>query len=479
MLSENLTEIFVLGLNFATLHAAYEARSLSPVDVVSEVFARIEASGPDNVWISRVDRDEAIADARALETLPRERWSEMPLFGLPFAVKDCIDVAGVATTCACPEFGGVAERSASAVERLVQAGALYIGKTNLDQFATGLVGTRSPYGTPRNPFNPAYIPGGSSSGSAVAVSSGLVSFALGTDTGGSGRVPASYTNTVGLKPTVGSISPRGLVNACRTIDTISIYALTGSDALAVFSVAQGHEPDIAYSRPPAPAGQTKAAWTIGAPATIGVPGDAQLEFFGDADTPRLYREAIAEMERMGARIVTLDYGPFLEANRMMFFGPLVSERYVSFGEFLNANPDSGDPIVRGIIERAKSFSAAETFKMLYRLEELKRFVAPLWNEIDALLLPTVGRLYTLEDLVADPLTPAYNNGYYTNFANPLDLAAIAVPNGFARDGVPSGVSLVAPAHSEIFLASLGDAFWKRRAPHPGVALNPTTPAGVR
>jgi allophanate hydrolase/aspartyl-tRNA(Asn)/glutamyl-tRNA(Gln) amidotransferase subunit A len=447
-----------LKLDFQSLRAAYDANAVSPSEVIAEICRRIEAAGDDGVWISRVPADAALAQARKLETLTAEQREGLPLFGLTFGVKDCIDVAGQPTTCACPEFAYTAERSASSVDRLIAAGAIYIGKTNLDQFATGLVGTRSPYGVARNPFNADYIPGGSSSGSAVAVAAGLVSFALGTDTGGSGRVPGSYNNICGLKPSVGRISPRGLVNACRTIDCISVYALTGADAMDVLAVAEGYEPETAFSRKPPSPEAIKPPYEAGEAFTFGVPVDEHLEFFGDPDTSRLFEEAIAAMEALGGKARRIDYSPMLEVNPMMFFGPLVAERYASVGKFLQSNPGAGDPVVRGIIEGSQKLSAVEAFEMIYRLEEIKRQIMPLWTDIDLLMAPTVGHIWKVSDIAADPLGPNFRNGYYTNFVNPLDLAAVATPNGFARDGVPVGVTLIGKPWSEAFLASLGDSF---------------------
>ncbi|MBC8050919.1 MAG: allophanate hydrolase [Chitinophagales bacterium] len=456
----------MLSLSFDALQSAYASGAVSPEEVVSEVYERINAAGNDGVWISRAKREDAAASARTLQSLRPEERARLPLYGLPFAVKDCIDVAGTPTTCACPDFAYLPQRSASAVERLIAAGAIYIGKTNMDQFATGLVGTRSPYGVARNPFNADYIPGGSSSGSAVAVAAGLVSFALGTDTGGSGRVPASYTNTVGLKPTVGKISPRGLVNACRSIDCISIYTLTGAEALQVLSVAQGYEPETPFSRPPDQTSDASEALDR-RDFFFGVPDDKFLDFFGDTDTPVLFQQAVAAMELLGGRARRIDYAPMLEVNQMMFFGPLLAERFAAVGTFVRDNPSSCDPTVGHLIERAVDIFSVETWRMLYRLEEIKRSLVPMWHELDVLLTPTVGRLWTKADIDADPVGPNFKNGYYTNFVNPLDLCAVATPNGFARSGVPVGVCLVGQAHSEHFLCGLADRFSALRVPHAG------------
>ena len=451
-----------ISLDFASLHELYRRKEIDPVGVVEIILEKIEAADDHNIWISRLPRSELLEQAKVLSQRDADAIKLLPLYGLPFAVKDCIDVAGQPTTAACPEFAYTPERSAPSVSRLLAAGAIYVGKTNLDQFATGLVGVRSPYGVPKNPFNEDFIPGGSSSGSAVAVASGLVSFALGTDTGGSGRVPASYTNTVGLKPTVHRISSRGMTHACRSIDVVSIYALTAGDAAAVLAAAEGPDPLHAWSRHLAHSDARKPVYQPGRSFIFGVPRDDQLAFFESAASEQLYGEAITTLEALGGERVEIDYGPFLEANEMMFQGPFVAERLASVGDFLENHPDAGDPTVRKIVLDASRFSATDAFAMTYRLKELHRDVAPLWERIDVLLLPTVGRPYTIADLQADPVGPNFNNGYYTNFANPLDLAAIALPNGVHPAGVPMGITLNGPAFSEDYLVGLGTEFQKSR-----------------
>lgn len=467
------------SLDFASLRACYLQGDASPVDVANSVLQKIEKTLSHNIWISRASTEDVLARARVLEAMSPAERAGCPLYGLPFAVKDCIDVDGQPTTAGCPEFSYTPSASAASVERLLTAGAIYIGKTNLDQFATGLVGVRSPYGVPRNPFHADYIPGGSSSGSAVAVSAGLVSFALGTDTGGSGRVPASYTNIVGLKPTVHRISSRGMVHACRSLDVVSIYALTPRDAMDVLDAAGGPDPVHAWSRETPPPAQRKAAYDPASGFRFGVPRDDQLEFFGCSEGARLFGEAIDTLQGLGGERVEIDYGPFLEANEMMFQGPYVAERLASVGAFLEANPGAGDPTVRKIIEGAARFSGVDTFDMLYDIERLKHRIRPLWDEIDVMVLPTVGHPYTVADLEADPVGPNFNNGTYTNFANPLDLAALAVPNGVHSVGVPMGITLNGPAFSEDYLVGLGALFQAARVPTlgaTGIALPEETRA---
>ena len=378
----------------------------------------------------------------------------LPLYGIPFAIKDNIDAAGHPTSAACKEFAYAAKASASVVDALLQAGAILVGKTNLDQFATGLVGVRSPYGVQANSFNPAYIPGGSSSGSAVAVAAGLVSFSLGTDTAGSGRVPAAFNNIVGLKPTRGLLSTRGVVPACRSLDCVSIFGLTAGDAAAVLRVAQGFDPADPFSRCAAPPARALPRSFAG--LRLGVPREEQLQFFGNPETPQLFEDMVSRLEKMGATRVRVDFGPFLETARLLYEGPWVAERYVAIREFIERNPKALHPVTAEIIGGAKRFSANDAFAAYYRLKELQRQTAPVWDEIDVLVTPTAGTIYRVDELEAEPLRLNSNIGYYTNFMNLLDLAAIAVPAGFQRDGLPFGVTLVAPAFNDEVLCSLGD-----------------------
>ncbi|ESR24873.1 allophanate hydrolase [Lutibaculum baratangense] len=450
------------GLEFDVLRRAYAAGTLSPVDAVNMAYDRIEATREtDGVWIHLEPREGVLAKARALQELSPEARAAMPLYGLPFGVKDCVDVAGVPTTAACPEYAYVPEESNPGVERLVAAGAIFVGKTNLDQFATGLVGARTPYGIARNPFDARYLPGGSSSGAAVSVALGHVSFGLGTDTGGSGRVPASYTATVGLKPSRGLISTRGMTPACRTLDCISVYATSAADALDVLDVAAAPDPTWPYSRANFDV-PTKYRALAGDRFAFGVPRESQLEFHGDSVSEAMFEDGIRALEAMGGTRHEVDYAPFLEINDMMFMGPMVAERFAIFGEFLKRNPEAGHPITRMIILNAEEIRAHEAYRMLYRLEELRRQVATLWESFDTLLVPTVGRPFTIAELEAEPLKVNFDHGYYTNFVNPADLAAIAVPNGFGADGLPRGVTFAGPAGTDAWLAELGGRFHDRR-----------------
>ncbi|HPG88952.1 MAG TPA: allophanate hydrolase [Hyphomicrobium sp.] len=432
------------SLDFATLTEGYARGTFTPQDIVALVYDRIADMGERPVWVSLRSREDALA--RAAQA-PRG-----PLYGLPFAVKDNIDVAGLATTCACPDFASVPARSATAVERLEAAGAIVIGKTNLDQFATGLVGTRSPYGIPVSTFNSEYISGGSSSGSAVAVASGLVSFALGTDTAGSGRVPAAFNNIVGLKPTKGLISARGLVPACRTQDTISIFALTTSDAYAAFDVAAAFDADDCYARnlqqrtaPPLPVGALR----------LGVP-KMPLEFFGDADSATLYEAGIERARELGAVIVAFDFTPFQRAAQLLYQGPWVAERLAAIKDFARAKPQSIHDVVRGIIVGAERLTAVDAFEGFYSLAECIRQADAEWQTIDMMMLPTAATSYKVSDVLADPVRLNSNLGLYTNFVNLMDLSALAVPAGLRPDGLPFGITLLGRALTDHGLAAFGD-----------------------
>jgi allophanate hydrolase len=442
------------GLDISRLRAAYLAGDATPRAVIADIIARIAALGDDAIWISRRPDAELLAEAELLA----DRWADradLPLYGIPFAVKDNIDVAGLPTTAACPAFQYLPPASAPVVEKLVAAGAIVIGKTNLDQFATGLVGVRSPYGVPRNTFDPSMVPGGSSSGSAVAVAAGLVSFALGTDTAGSGRVPAAFNNLVGLKPTRGLLSNRGMVPACRSIDCISIFALTVPDAVAVLDVAQGFDEQDAYSRRQ-PAGFRAALRSAPTGFTFAVPHQAQLEFFGDVEAQTLFAEAVSRAEALGGTRVEIDFAPWIEAASLLY-GPWTAERTAAIGPLLAVEPDVLHPVTRAVIEVGLGPKAVDAFEAQYRLQELIQAIRPVWESADFLLVPTTGTAFSLADLEAEPIARNTDLGYYTNFTNLLDLAAIAVPSGFKASGFPVGVTLIGPAWHDAKLAALGHA----------------------
>lgn len=438
-------------LTIDALLSGYRSGRFTPVDVMNEVFTRSEQELSGNVWISRVPRAEVMRLAKALLN-PASR--ELPLYGIPFAIKDNIDLAGLPTTAACPAFSYVPEYSAHVVQKLIEAGGIPIGKTNLDQFATGLVGTRSPYGACENAFDPAYISGGSSSGSAVAVAKGLVSFALGTDTAGSGRVPAAFNNIVGLKPSCGRLSIGGVVPACRSLDCVSIFALTSTDAAHVLRAAEGFDVHDPYSRDFSRL-STPVLRGASAAVRVGVPRVEQLEF-RDHSYAACYANAIDRIRALGWEAIDVDIDACLEAGRLLYEGPWLAERYVALRGFLHEHAEAIHPVTRAIIARGASPSAADAFAAQYRLKELQRRSEGVWQRVDTLMLPTTGTIYTIDEVTADPIALNSSLGTYTNFVNLLDLAAVAVPAGFRPDGLPFGVTLIATRGSERALLQYAD-----------------------
>ncbi|MBL8385607.1 MAG: allophanate hydrolase [Burkholderiales bacterium] len=457
----------------AELLSRYRAGAITPLALVTQHFDA--AAAPDAAWIVPPDRERLCAEARELErrfAASGGDWSCFPLYGIPFAIKDNIDAAGMPTTAACPAFARPAHADAEVVRRLRAAGALLAGKTNLDQFATGLVGTRSPYGAVPNAFDPRYIAGGSSSGSAAAVARGQVAFALGTDTAGSGRVPAGFNNIVGLKPTRGLVSARGVVPACRSLDCVSIFALSVADARAVLQVVAGFDEADAYARRAGP------GRPIGRRPVLGVPRTP--EFFGDAEQAARFDAAVAHAQRLGATVREIDFAPLHEAAALLYQGPWVAERQAAIGDFMREHAAAMDPTVRAVIGQAAGYTAADAFRAQYRLEEIRRAVAPLWSEVEALMVPTAPTIYTIEAVNADPLTLNSRLGTYTNFVNLLDWCAVAVPASLRADGLPFGVTFIAPAWSEDGLCALAHD-WQRStglALGAGAATLPADPAAL-
>jgi len=441
-------------LNISELSRLYRQGELDPVAVLRNVVENVSADKNPGVWIYRCTQDQI--DAQLARTMERKhRGIAQPLLGIPFAGKDNIDIAAIPTTVACPAFSYVPSKSAAVVQRLCDAGAIVVGTTNLDQFAAGLVGTRSPYGICRNPFNPQYISGGSSSGSAVAVATGMVSFSLGTDTAGSGRVPAAFNNIVGLKPTRGLISCTGVVPACQSLDCVSLFTLTCEDALTLLNIAEGFDPSDPYSRnradlphvPPNPS-----------PLRFGVPQKEQLRFYDDAEAESLYCRSIESLEKHGAVAVEIDYAPFAEAAALLYSGPWLAERFMVVKELLERDPDALLPVTRSILEQGRAISASDTFGAMHRLEVLRQSARRETAKVEMLLLPTTGTIFTINQVQADPIQLNTKLGYYTNFVNLLDLCGVAVPCGFRKaGGVPLGVSLIGPAGTESLMLKVGDA----------------------
>jgi allophanate hydrolase len=403
---------------------------------IRRTYDKVRQRGERPVWIHLIPEEVSLARAEALG----EDDGTLPLFGMTFAIKDNIDLAHVPTTAGCPAFQYVPSRSAVVVERLMSAGAIPIGKTNMDQFATGLVGTRSPYGACSSVFDERYVSGGSSSGSAVAVAAGLADFALGTDTAGSGRIPASFNGVVGFKPTRGAISTSGVVPACRTLDCVSIFAADCAIASRVFEAVRE-----VSERP-------RKAWPVRG-FRFGVPDNEMLQFFGDNSAEALYRQAIQKLEGLGGKRVEFGFAPFREAAQLLYDGPWVAERLAAIRDFAAANPEALHPVTAKTILGGRKFTAVDTFEAIYRLDELVRATEDEFRRMDFMLLPTAGSAYTHEQMAGDPIALNTNLGYYTNFVNLLDLAAVAIPAGLRANGIPFGVTLIGPAWSDDALLS--------------------------
>jgi allophanate hydrolase len=434
-----------------SLAAAHRAGSLALRETVERTFERIAAAADDAIFIALRDKADMLAEAEALQ---QRRGEDLPLFGVPVAVKDNIDVAGLLTTAGCPAFAYAPEEDAAVVARLKAAGALIVGKTNLDQFATGLVGVRTPYGVPRNALRDDLIPGGSSSGSAVAVARGIVPLALGTDTAGSGRVPAGLNNIVGLKPSLGLVSTEGVVPACRSLDCVSVFALTAADAMAGLRAMAGYDSRDVFSRRLALG--TMAALPPG--LRIAIPRAADLKFLGSSAAEAAFATALAIIRRMDAQVVEIDLTPFFETAHLLYHGPWVAERTAAVGDFIASHPDAIHPITRSIISQGLEKTAVDTFNALYRLRGLTRVAGRVFETIDALMVPTMPASVTLAQLEADPIGLNTQLGTYTNFVNLLDMCGIAVPATLSKDNTPFGVTFLAPAGRDAEIASLGAAF---------------------
>ena len=431
----------------AQIVAAHHAGTMTPADTMARCYARLKAHDDPAMFITLRAEKDAVAEARAMKD------TTLPLYGVPVAVKDNIDVAGLPTTAACPAFAYTPQHDASVVARLRAAGAIVIGKTNLDQFATGLVGVRSPYGVPRNAFNKDLVPGGSSAGSAVAVASGIVPLALGTDTAGSGRVPAGLNNIVGLKPSLGLVSTHGVVPACRTLDCVSVFALTVDDAWTALTAMAGADDKDPYSR----ARALHNPGPMHAHMKLGVPREGQRQFFGDRAFEAAYGAALQRLTAIGCDVVEIDIEPFYETARLLYEGPWVAERAIAVGDLLQSNPQALHPVTREIIAGGSKPTAIDAFKAFYKLEELRRVSEATFRAIDALALPTAPSAYTVDQVLADPIQLNSRLGTYTNFVNLLDLCGLALPAAI-HDRVPFGITLLAPGGEDARLTEIGRVF---------------------
>jgi len=444
----------IKNLTIRQLHQHYHNSDFTPQQLCHTLLQQARELEDYNTWIYLLNEDELQAYLDRLQGLPIDK---LPLYGIPFAVKDNIDLAGIPTTAACEEFSYIAEQSAFVVDQLIAAGAIPLGKTNLDQFATGLVGTRSPYGETRNAFNRDYISGGSSSGSAVSVAQGLVSFSLGTDTAGSGRVPAAFNNILGMKPSRGLLSTHGVVPACRTLDCVAIFASTTEDLQQLFSVCAHFDPEDAYARQNPAINAGSSILTTPASFRFAIPKASQLEFFGNEAYRHAFEDAVHQLETLGGVKQEIDYSPFMDAARLLYEGPWVTERYLACQPLIDEQPEALLDVTYGIISQGKDKLASDLFSAQYKLQACKQVTDHSLNDIDFMLTPTAGTHYTIDEVIHEPVQLNSNLGYYTNYMNLLDYASIAVPAGLTETGMPFGVTLVSYAFTDMQLLSFAQA----------------------
>jgi allophanate hydrolase len=454
------------SLSLSSLREAYAAGA-RPSDLVATIYDRVRDGPIGPAWIHLRPREEALRACAEIEARYVAGQS-LPLYGVPFGVKDNIDVAGMPTTAACPAFSYAPERSARSVELLLAAGAVCLGKTNLDQFAAGLSGTRSPYGACGAAGNPLYVSGGSSSGSAAVVASGVVSFALGTDTGGSGRIPAGFNGIVGIKPTVGRISTRGLVPNCPTLDCVSVFALSVDDGMQVLRVIEGFDVADPFSRP-APSRPPTAPRSP--PFRYGVLAPRHREWYGMPECARIYEAACERLCRLGDHLIEIDFAPFREAGQMLFDGPWIAERHAALAPFINGHAGDLFAVTRSVLQTSGQYSAGDAFTGIHRLAQLRRAVAKQFATIDALMVPTAPRPFTIAEMTADPIRLNNQLGHYSYFANLLDLCGVAIPCGVLSCGVAMGVTLLAPAWADERVANLARRF---DAPHAEMLVQDAT-----
>ncbi|MDH5393778.1 MAG: allophanate hydrolase [Gammaproteobacteria bacterium] len=455
-----------MNLNINVLIEAYKNKTLTPKQLTDDILQRSQQYLDHNIWIYQLSADEL---QPYLDRLENKNIDELPLYGIPFAIKDNIDLAGVPTTAACAAFSKTPKKSAFVVEQLINAGAIPIGKTNMDQFATGLVGTRSPepWGACKNAFNKKYISGGSSSGSSVSVALGLVSFSLGTDTAGSGRVPASFNNLIGLKPSKGLLSMTGVLPACRSLDCVSIFALTTDDANTVLEQAAVYDCEDQYAREIPFDNNTRHYGLPVQTFTFAVPKQDQLEFFGNESAQQLFADSIESMQKIGGVKKEVDFTVFLEAAVLLYEGPWVAERYAAIEELITRQPQQLLPVINTIIGSGKDKTASDAFKAEYKMQSYRAKAKQILSEFDFLVTPTAGTIYKIDEVNAEPIKLNSNMGYYTNFMNLLDCAAVAVPAGFLDNGLPWGISLVSTAMKDRQLLSYANKWQQHNKIKPG------------
>lgn len=427
---------------------------LHPLTIVDEVIHRLERQRNNPIFISTTSAEALRRRAEELEALSPAQRALLPLYAVPFAVKDNIDVAGIPTTAGCPEYAYVPEKNAFVVDRLLAAGGILMGKCNLDQFATGLTGMRSVYGSPVNPYSPDHVSGGSSSGSAVAVSCGIVQFSLGTDTAGSGRIPAGFNNIVGYRPSSGLLSASGVVPCAKSLDTVSVFGNCADDVRRVLSVVAGFDPLDAYSVDMAMRAQSVAD------PVFGVIEVREEHFLGDEQAQAAYVRGVERLKALGHRVEVIDFKPLKELSDMTYFGPSMAERTAVLGDFISSHPDAQyTPVVRNALMKASEFSAVDAFKMIHRVKELERQIdLEVWSRVDLLCIPTAPTIHTRETVMRDPAYGSTSLGAYTNFAPFLGIPAVSVPNGFRPDGLPTGIMFVARRADDTRLLQFAESF---------------------
>lgn len=472
----NTTEISMnQNMSIQALRDGYLSGRLTPRKLMADIRERAGELLEHNIWIHLLTAQEQEAYVQALEEKDIE---SSPLWGIPFAIKDNIDLAGIPTTAACKEFAYTPNETAVVVQQLIDAGAIPVGKTNMDQFATGLNGTRSPWGACKNAFNKDYISGGSSAGSAVAVALGLATFSLGTDTAGSGRVPACFNNLIGLKPSRGLLSATGLVPACQSLDCMTVFAFNTDDANAILAVAEGFDAQDEYSRHNPYSNQSRhygeySGANVGVALKVGIIPKDQLDFFGDATYESAYDNTLNLLQANGAELIEIDYAPFEEAAKLLYEGPWVAERYIATLPLIKENPAAMFPVVRDIIEPGGKLLATDLFKAQYRLNALKKICDEQISQFDCLLTPTAGTCFTIDEMLEQPIARNSQLGRYTNFMNLLDYASIAVPTQITEKSLPFGITLVSTAFSDRALLSMARRIHKLAELTQGVSAIPT------
>jgi allophanate hydrolase len=429
-----------MNLNINNLRKLYKSKEITISEVISTIKEKIKEYEDHNIWIYTLSDEELNPYIKNLEN---KNIDDLPLYGIPFAIKDNIDLVNIPTTAGCKEYEYLPKDSAFVVRKLIEAGAIPIGKTNLDQFATGLVGTRSPYGECKNSIDPKYISGGSSSGSAVSVALDMVSFSLGTDTAGSGRVPAAFNNLIGLKASKGVVSTSGVVPACRSLDCVTVFTKGLDDIESIFEVVNKYDEADIYSREYVQT-TNKAKNSF----TFAIPKKEQLKFFSDEEAEKLFWEAVKKFESIGGKAVEVDYEPFNESANLLYSGPWVTERYIAIKDVITKTPQVVEKTVRAIISGGDKIDAVNYFESEYTLKKNRKYADKIFNEYEFMLTPTTGTIYTIDEVNNDPIQLNTNLGYYTNYMNLLDLCAVAVPAGFRPNGLPFGVTIVADKFEE-------------------------------